>query len=586
VRPSAPRKPPSQVAPRVTRASDVMPLAPRPSASAKVPSIAPTRAAPAKIPSVVRPRQSDEDTRQLASPAPVDPLHDESSGLLLPDGTKLTGDPGDRPDMFDEDLDNIGEHTLITAAPGMPGMSGMSSFMMDFAGNDDDGPIEATLVTAVPTGPGFGGEADPIDRQDDEGPTIERDFAVEKPTRSARPKAKASSPPALAAKIHAPAVSELRKPRASRRTPPGGTPIPQHNVLQSIVSAQVSEPMPAPRPAPAMPSSPAPPMPMPMPMPMPAPLPQQAMIPHGPLTPTDPFASQFPAGTPGGHAPYQSDASGLPMGLPTPPGMSVPSVPGVPDHLQPYLHMQGIPSGPSGPSGYVPQQMSPQGYPQLSPGALYQFQPSQQSAQGMSITGQMRLYEADELPSHYKIGAARRRWFTYIASGVLAVSVAAAVTFLIIRSTRESTPAMGSVHIVSVPAGADVMFDGTRLTEKTPLTLEGAPAGTRHTVRLELARHESYEETIDIPRTGGEVPVTTTLKPITGKVIVDSEPSNAEIRINGELRGRTPTTINDVDMDNAKRIELRLKDYQPMMQDLQWPSDGRIRIKATLVHVR
>jgi serine/threonine protein kinase len=577
-RPTAPSKPLKQTAPRETRATDSMAAAPRPAPAGKIPSIAPGAAArqasPAKPPSLGKPRQADEDTRQLEHAAPANPLHDDSSGLLLPDGRKLTGDEADRGDMLDDDLENIGERTLVTPASGMAGMSG---FMMDLGGNDDDGPVEATLITAMPTAAGFGAEADPAaDRQDDDGPTVTREIPTDKPTKPANPRLKASPPPALAAKIHAPAVSELRKPRASRRTPSGGTPIPQQNVLQAIVSSRASEPMPAPRPTPVSQAALAPPMPDPLARTAP-----QVAIPHGPHTPTDPFASQFPAGTPGGQAPYHHDASGLPLGAPTPPGMSAQQqVPGVPDHLQPYLHMQGMQPGHGSP------QMSPHGYPQISPGALYQFQPSPQQIQGMSITGQMRLYEADELPSQYKLGAARRRWFTYIASGVLAVSVAAAVTFLIIRSTRESVPAVGSVHIVSVPAGAEVLFDGTRLTDKTPLMLDGAPVGTRHAVRLELPRHESYEETVDIPRTGGEVSVTATLKPITGKVIVDSEPSNAEIRINGELRGRTPTTINDVDMDNAKRIELRLKDYQPFQQDLQWPSDGKVRIKATLVHVR
>ena len=226
-------------------------------------------------------------------------------------------------------------------------------------------------------------------------------------------------------------------------------------------------------------------------------------------------------------------------------------------------------------------QTSPQGYPQLSPGALYQFQPPP-SQQSMSLTGQMRLLEVDELPSQYKLGAARNRWLTYIASGVLAVSVAAGVTFLIIRSTRDSVPVVGSIHIESVPPGAEVIFDNTRLTDKTPLTIDGAPVGTSHTIRLEVPRHESYEETVNIPKSGSPISVTASLKPILGKIIIDSVPANAEIHINGQLRGRTPTTINDVEMDNAKRIELRLKDYQPLVQDLKWPADGRIRINATL----
>jgi serine/threonine protein kinase len=574
-RPTTPSKPLNKVVPRVTRPADAMPELPRAPAGPAGPSARPS--AQAKIPQITKPRQLHEETRQLESPAPTDPLHDESSGLLLPDGKKLPAEDRDGGGMFDDDLENIGERTLVTAAPGMSGASGtsgISGFMMDFAGNDDDGPVEATLVTAMPSGPGFtSGEDSTAEAKDEDVPTVARDFEFDPATRPARPKIKAPPPPAFAAKIHAPAISELRKPRASRRTPPGGVPIQQQNVLAAIMSSQASEPMPAPRPAP--------PPPLAMPMPTATPLPEQAVIPHAPHPPTDPFAPQFPTGTPGGQAPYSHDASGLPMGIPTPPGMSVSQVPGVPAHLQPYLHMQGVPPGYAQPQGAA--QMSSQGYPQVSPGAVYQFQPT---SQPMSLTGQMRLYEVDELPSQYQLVAARRRWFTYLVSGVLAVSVAAAVTFLIIRSMRDGAPVTGSVHIESVPAGADVLFDGTRLTDKTPLTIDGAPVGTRHSIRLELARHEPADETIDIPRTGGLVAVTKTLTLITGTLTVVSDPPNAEIWINRELRGRTPATLKGVDVDNVRQIELRLKDYQPLVKDLsQWPSDGKLGIQAKLVHV-
>ena len=57
------------------------------------------------------------------------------------------------------------------------------------------------------------------------------------------------------------------------------------------------------------------------------------------------------------------------------------------------------------------------------------------------------------------------------------------------------------------------------------------------------------------------------MKPLTGKLIVNSQPGEAEIWINGQLRGRTPTTVHDVDMGTARRLELRLKGYQPFVAD-------------------
>jgi PEGA domain-containing protein len=250
----------------------------------------------------------------------------------------------------------------------------------------------------------------------------------------------------------------------------------------------------------------------------------------------------------------------------------------VPPHLAAAYPMQPLPPG--YPQPQLATQISPHGYPTLTPGALYQFQTPPQE---MSLTGQMRAAEIDELPAHYKLGAARARWFTYIVSGVLAVSVAAAVTFLIIRSMRDTAPQVGSIYINSVPAGADVLFDGTRLPDKTPLTVDKVPVGTHPTIRIELPHYGAHQEVLDIPRTGAEVKVMAYLSAITGKIVIDSVPAGAEIHINGRMRGRTPATIPDVDMDSAKVLELRLKDYQLFVQDLVWPADGKILINAKLV---
>jgi hypothetical protein len=97
--------------------------------------------------------------------------------------------------------------------------------------------------------------------------------------------------------------------------------------------------------------------------------------------------------------------------------------------------------------------------------------------------------------------------------------------------------------------------------------------GTRHEIRIELPRHKAYAETVEVPRTGTEISVNAILKPITGKIVVNSQPAEAEIWIDGQLRGRTPTTLDDVDVGTAKKLELRLKGYQPFVTALDWSSD-------------
>jgi hypothetical protein len=97
-----------------------------------------------------------------------------------------------------------------------------------------------------------------------------------------------------------------------------------------------------------------------------------------------------------------------------------------------------------------------------------------------------------------------------------------------------------------------------------------------------MPRHKPFTERIDIPKTGGRVTVTAVMQPITGKIVINSQPGEAEIWINGQLRGRTPTTLTDIDMGAAKKLELRLKGYQPFVTDLEWPANGQITLDPKL----
>jgi hypothetical protein len=199
-----------------------------------------------------------------------------------------------------------------------------------------------------------------------------------------------------------------------------------------------------------------------------------------------------------------------------------------------------------------------------------------------TLTAQMRLFEVDELPSQYKLNESRRRWFTYIVAAIIAISTAAIATFLIIRLTRETPiPETASIIVESVPPGADVYYDGQRLTGTTPMTIDQVPLGTKHEIRVALAKHKHVVETVDISKTGGDGRVTAKLEPLTGKIVINSRPGGAEITIDGQPRGRTPTTITGVDLA-TKKLELRLKDHAPYSLDLEWPADGIIKVDVPL----
>ena len=225
-------------------------VAPTPNRGAKIPSIAkPAQPRPASSP-----RSRDENTRQLDVPPLPPSMDDDTSGLLVPaTGGKVSArrwDASPTEPGADDDLENIGDRTMITA----PSAGG---FMMD--AGDDDG-VDATMISQPPEAPDLleqsityvpgqrhdtNLDSDHDEDVDEEGATVTRDFTAGK-SRSSKP-SRAPAPAALAAKIHAPAVSELRKPRPSKRTPQGGVPVQgQANVLQQMIGKQASEPMPVP----------------------------------------------------------------------------------------------------------------------------------------------------------------------------------------------------------------------------------------------------------------------------------------------------------------------------------------------------
>jgi hypothetical protein len=220
----------------------------------------------------------------------------------------------------------------------------------------------------------------------------------------------------------------------------------------------------------------------------------------------------------------------------------------------------------------------------MTPGSLYQFSPyGAPPPQPTTLTGQLRLFEADELPPQYKLGnSARKRWFTYILAGLIAISIAAGTTFFIIRATRESMPTSGSVSFESTPPGADIYWDGERLTEKTPFLMQGITIGTRHDVRIELPKYTAFIDTVDIPKTGREVSVVALLKQVTGKLRIVSKPEAAEVWLDGRNIGRTPYIAEGIDMAQTTRLELRLKDHQPVVQDLVWPANGQLDLDIKL----
>lgn len=494
------------------------------------------------------------------------PLVDDGDGEV--EATMVTGRPDEGPTAYD------GPRGLRKAARAVEGMG-------------DD--YEPTVVEAAPAEGGDGAtEPNPFD--DDGGPTQTRE-----PFRSRGPRGEA--PPALAARTPTPAVSELRKPRESRRTPAGGVaavrpppPPPPPSVLRAIVGGPEGQaPMPRPARGAGAPLSDG----------VPSTVSDGARstgstgaaggrggVPArwaaGPADPfdarTEPGAappSHAPPGVPvliapagsAGAPPLPPAVGGPPMAPMTTPPPGYPPVPypqafptGLPAHLMPYSYG----ADPAAAPVMTPMPMS------VPVAAPYPGYPPAGYGPPPTLSAQMRALEIDELPPQYKLNSGRgRMWRVLLAVLVIALGAIAAV---VIIGRGSAPPPTASIVIDSKPSGATVTIDGVEVAEKTPLAWKTKP-GARHELVVTLPGYQPYKDTVLIPDAGGDVKVLAFLPARTVRLRVVSTPPGADVYISGNLRGRTPLELGELDPASVAEVEVRLKDYAPQRKPVTWAAD-------------
>jgi serine/threonine protein kinase len=520
-------------------------------------------------------------------------LANEPAGYASPFGS----------DSDDYDVDG-GEQTMITG----PGFVHAGAADADDAATEDR-PLDETRdfdanQSDIATSAVDVSNAPPPNRTSNKAPTAasddDDDFgnSEDSPTLAREPHAitarkpapRAGPPqPALAANNPTPSISELRKPRPSRRTPVEGVaPLPQPpSVLQALMQSNNHAPMPSARPAleavshrnnPSAVSAEASRHPTSLPSMPSAAATMPTMIPAPMVANSPPVNPQPPFAIPSWPQQGNQAAPGYSQQYPLSPPVATPQ----PQHYAPQVQQPSATMGNMAPGYGQPQ------YPGNAPynayvNPAYPYGQQVDYSQVPSGSMQMAQYEVDELPPHLRLDQARPKMLLKIVAAVAAVAIAAIATFFIVKATRHSAPVKGSVRVDSVPSGAVVIVDGQKLPNITPLTIDNLPAGAKHDLRLELARHKPYATSIEVPSTGGLIPVTAIMTPITGILRVVSVPAGADLYVNGEFRSRTPCTISDVDMESLKQVELRLKEFSPQKVNLTWTEKGEIDLEVKML---
>lgn len=101
----------------------------------------------------------------------------------------------------------------------------------------------------------------------------------------------------------------------------------------------------------------------------------------------------------------------------------------------------------------------------------------------------------------------------------------------------------GQIRVTTSPEGATLTCNGS-LCDATPSTIQRLTAGT-YLLVAEKPGYVSARRTVSIME-GTHASVDMTLEPLHGLVLVQSNPTGAEVRVNGAFRGKTPVFVPDL----------------------------------------
>jgi hypothetical protein len=126
------------------------------------------------------------------------------------------------------------------------------------------------------------------------------------------------------------------------------------------------------------------------------------------------------------------------------------------------------------------------------------------------------------------------------------------------------------VNLTSTPSGATVIIDGMD-RGTTPIMVYDLTPG-RHHVKI---RHAGYYDTDRFINTneGPVIEKNTVMREMDGLLLVKSEPSGADIQVNGVSVGQTPKLVTNLPVSEEHRIRLRKAGY--LDQNISVKFEGR-----------
>jgi len=171
---------------------------------------------------------------------------------------------------------------------------------------------------------------------------------------------------------------------------------------------------------------------------------------------------------------------------------------------------------------------------------------------------------------------------TALIAMLLAVLVAGALAagffamrYLSHKPGSSAPVAVGSVRVTSDPRKAQVLLDGADVKEKTPMVISRVSAGKDHDLEIRLKYFETFEKKFRL-KAGEESEIAAKLVPIVGTLSITTDPTGAELFVNGEAKGPTPAVLSDVPIYKSLEIEVRHEDCPTAKRTIgpsDWPAD-------------
>jgi hypothetical protein len=146
-------------------------------------------------------------------------------------------------------------------------------------------------------------------------------------------------------------------------------------------------------------------------------------------------------------------------------------------------------------------------------------------------------------------------------------------------------PTLGNIQVTSYPSGAVATLDGGSW-QYTPCTFSSVSSGTNHVVQVSLNGYETYTTTVWVSP-GQTYPVSITLTPNppqSGSLSITSEPRGADIYVDGQYRGYTPSVIPGL-VPGRHTVRVQKAGYDEYITTVSVSAGQRTPVSVTLARL-